>query len=66
MERGTQNSGRTFFRVFVNRALRRMILPHNKHQPNSATTGRICKIPRSALRLQTELESAHCQAKETN
>ena len=50
----------------VTSTLRKDNCPSNKHQSNSATTGRICKVPRTTFRLQTELERAHCQEKETN
>jgi len=39
-------------------------MPLKKHQSNSATTGRIFKVPRATLRLQTKLKRAHCQEKE--
>ena len=41
-------------------------LSRNKHQSNSATTGRICKVLRTTFRLQTKLERAQCQENETN
>jgi hypothetical protein len=41
-------------------------LLRNTHQSNSPTTGRIRKVLRTTIRLQTELESAHYQEAETN
>ena len=45
----------------VTSTLRKDNCPSNKHQSNSATTSRICKVPRTTFRLQTKLERAHCQ-----
>jgi hypothetical protein len=52
--------------ILITDIMKYRITKLHKHHPNSATTGRICKVPRTTFRLQTKLERAHCKEKETN